>query len=166
MPDHVGLDKGPATKSLTATRVLRALPAAPSERVRQARRLRFGLITARIIADGALLIAAFIVAYSLRYGIEFGRDIVAPESFKPLSDFYPYIAAYVAITLVVFQVRGLYRLPRGATWLDHMRVVIGAALIGVSALTLGALLFNPVLPSRLVFIFLWVSTLVLFGVER
>jgi exopolysaccharide biosynthesis polyprenyl glycosylphosphotransferase len=31
---------------------------------------------------------------------------------------------------------------------------------------LGALLFNPVLPSRLVFIYLWVCTIILFAVER
>src|SRR5206468_4325304 len=49
---------------------------------------------------------------------------------------------------------------------DQMRVIAGATLLGVAALTLGALLFNPVLPSRMLFIFLWLITTVIFSIER
>ncbi len=117
-------------------------------------------------ADGVLLVLAFIIAYWLRYGLALGRDVVAPESFQPLSRFYSYVVIYAAFTLLVFQLRGLYALPRGASWFDHSRIIFGATLVGVAALTLGALIFNPVLPSRLVFIYLWLSTILLFGVER
>ncbi len=155
-----------ATGSLSATRALMSLPDAYEQHVRRARRLRFILFAGRTLADSGLLMAAFIIAYWLRYGLELGRDVVAPESFKPLSTFFPYLIAYTAITLISFQARGLYSVPRAATWLDHMRLVTSGSLIGVSALTLGALLLNPVLPSRLVFVFLWVCTVVIFGIER
>jgi exopolysaccharide biosynthesis polyprenyl glycosylphosphotransferase len=135
-------------------------------RARRAKRIRLALMASRIALDGALLALAFVLAYWLRYGLELGRDVVAPESFLPLTAFYPYIAAYVAITLLAFQMRGLYALPRGASWFDHMRITISAATIGVAALTLGALLFNPVLPSRLAFIYLWLCTVGIFGAER
>jgi len=76
-----------------------------------ARRVKIAMVTARMIADGMLLLAAFVAAYWLRYGLVLGRDIVAPESFQPLQAFYGYMAAYTALTLAFFQARGLYRLP-------------------------------------------------------
>src|SRR5436305_659561 len=128
------------TRSLPSTHTLLALTNAYEERIRRAQRLRFVLFAGRALADSGLLVAAFIIAYWLRYGLELGRDVIAPESFKPLSTFYPYIAAFTILTLISFQVRGLYSVPRAATWLDHMRLVTSGSLIGVSALTLGALL--------------------------
>jgi exopolysaccharide biosynthesis polyprenyl glycosylphosphotransferase len=148
------------------TRPLLALPNLREVKSRRARRTRMALIMGRVAADSALLLLAFVVAYWLRYGLELGRDVVAPESFLPISSFYPYILAYTALTLITFYVRGLYALPRGAAWFDHVRIIASASLVGVSAMTLGALLLNPVLPSRLVFIYLWLSTLAIFAVER
>lgn len=143
-----------------------ALPLIAEEKARRARRLRVVLLSGRIAADGFLLVAAFIFAYWLRYSLTLGRDLAAPESFLPLSAFYPYIAAYVMVTLLTFHTRGLYALPRGASWFEHARIITSGALIGVSALTLGALVFTPVLPSRLVFIYLWICTILLFSLER
>lgn len=114
---------------------------AADERASKARRLRYGLITARVIADGLLLAVAFVLAYWLRYGLELGSD-VAPESFRPLSAFNLFIVAFGAITLLTFQMRGLYALPRGASWLDHMRIITSGSIIGVAALTLGVLFFG------------------------
>lgn len=135
------------------------------ERMRKAQIARYALITLRVLADGILLGAAFVLAYWLRYGLELGSD-VAPESYRPLSAFSWYIVAFVAVTLLTLQMRGLYALPRGATWLDHMRLITIGSVIGVAALTLGALLINPVLPSRMLFIYLAVCSLVVFGIER
>jgi exopolysaccharide biosynthesis polyprenyl glycosylphosphotransferase len=142
-----------------------ALRQAVAERTRRARRFRYALITGRIIADGVLLVASFAIAYWLRYGLQIGRDVI-PESFRSLSEFTPYIAAYAIITLVTFNMRGLYSLPRGASWFEHMRIITSGALIGIAALTLGALLLNPVLPSRMLFVLLWVCTLAVFSAER
>jgi exopolysaccharide biosynthesis polyprenyl glycosylphosphotransferase len=119
-----------------------------------------------VLLDAVLLAVAFVAAYWLRYSLELGRNVAGPESFLPLSAFYGYMAAFVAITLVAFQARGFYSLPRAATWVDHMRVATGATVMGVATLTLGALLLNPVLPSRLLFLYLGVCTIAIFGVER
>lgn len=124
------------------------------------------LIAARMVADGAILAGAFVVAYWLRYTLALGRDIVASESYQPLVFFSVYIIAFVGFGLATFQTRGLYALPRGASWFEHMRVIISASLVAVAALTLGALFFNPVLPSRGLFIYLWLGTVLIFGVER
>jgi exopolysaccharide biosynthesis polyprenyl glycosylphosphotransferase len=148
------------------TRPLITLPASHEKRRKQARRTHLLMVGARVAVDGALLVFSFLVAYWMRYNLELGRDVLAPESLLPVSAFVPYIGAYAVITLLAFQMRGLYALPRGATWFDHLRIITGAALIGVAALTLGALLLNPVLPSRLIFVFLWLATIGTFAVER
>jgi len=143
-----------------------ALPSLADQRARHARRVKLSLVTLRLVADGVLLVAAFIVAYTMRYVLELGRDVVAPESYLPLSAFSTYIVAFTAMTLLAFQLRGLYSLPRGASWFDQMRIIAGATLLSVAALTLGALFFNPVLPSRMLFLFLWFVTIAIFSIER
>src|SRR4051794_1305436 len=113
MSDQTSVDERLATKNLPTAPILMALPNyAYEERIRRAQRLRFALFAGRAFGDSLLLIAAFIVAYWLRYGLELGRDVIAPESYKPISTFTPYIAAFTIMTLIAFQVRGLYSVPR------------------------------------------------------
>ena len=162
--DNMGHKRAVSTSASSGGSVI-ALRQAVAERARRARRFRYALITGRIIADGVLLVASFVIAYWLRYSLQVGRDVI-PESFRSLSEFTPYIAAYAIITLVTFNMRGLYALPRGASWFEHMRIITSGALIGIAALTLGALLLNPVLPSRMLFVLLWVCTLAVFSAER
>ncbi|MGA7733270.1 MAG: hypothetical protein WCD37_18570, partial [Chloroflexia bacterium] len=157
-------EKSEGLESTAAGRHLTLLGTA-DERATRVRRLRYALITARVLADGVLLAAAFVAAYWLRYGLELGSD-VAPESFRSLWSFGLDIVAFVAITLLTFQMRGLYALPRGASWLDHLRIITSGSIIGVAALTLGTLVFTPVLQSRLLLILLVVSTLTIFAFER
>jgi exopolysaccharide biosynthesis polyprenyl glycosylphosphotransferase len=119
------------------------------------------------VGDGLLLVIAALAAYWLRFELELGGSINQAGSNLAISAFASYyMVSYVALALVGFQVRGLYALPRGASWLDHLRVIAGASLIATSLLVLGSLLFNAVLPSRLLFIFLLISTASIFGVER
>ena len=166
MPDITGNSEasGKVTRALPAAN--RGLVALPPAQAFSARRQHVALVAARLVADGFLLVAAFGLAYWLRYEIEIGRNVVADSSYQPFSFFYPYIAAFVAMGLLSFHTRGMYALPRGASWFDFMRVTVSASLVTVAALTLGALFFNPVLPSRGLFLLLWVATLAIFAVER
>ena len=170
MPETTGnqqKSRAPITKpNSLVTRSLVALPPRAEERALRTRQLRLALVSGRVILDGLLLVAAFVLAYSLRYVLEFGRDVISAESFLPLSAFYPYIAAFVPITLITFYTRGLYALPRGASWFEHVRITMSASLVGVAALTLSALLLTRDLPSRLLFVYLWLCTVAVFSIER
>jgi exopolysaccharide biosynthesis polyprenyl glycosylphosphotransferase len=141
-------------------------PAQAGVASRRSGHLRMALLAARISADGLLLLLAFVMAYWLRYGLEFGREVSAVESRLPLSAFQVYLLVYVLGALFIMRMRGLYALPRGASWPDHMAIITSSSFISVSALTLGILFFQHTLPSRLVFIYVWLCTVLLFGVER
>jgi exopolysaccharide biosynthesis polyprenyl glycosylphosphotransferase len=155
---------GKVTRALpTANRGLVALPPAQAF---SARKLHVALVAARLVMDGFLLVAAFALAHWLRYEVELGRNVVAESSELSFSFFYTYVAAFVVMGLLAFHARGMYALPRGAAWFDFMRVVVSASLVTVAALTLGALFFNTVLPSRGLFLLLWVCTVAIFAVER
>jgi exopolysaccharide biosynthesis polyprenyl glycosylphosphotransferase len=91
---------------------------------------------------------------------------VLPESDLPLSAFVWIQVSLTAVTLVVFYFKGVYSQPRGASWLDQMSRIAGGALTSVAILILGSLLTNPVLNSRLIFLFFYIATLAIVGVER
>ena len=81
MPEITGnrqKSRSPITKpNSLATRTLVALPQRSQERAQQARRLKLALVSGRVVLDGALLLVAFVMAYWLRYGLEFGRDVIS-----------------------------------------------------------------------------------------
>ncbi len=133
----------------------------------KARRFRLALFAARVVGDGLLLIMASLVAYWLRFELEVGGSIGLAGSNMPFPTFVLYyLMPGTALSLVAFQTRGLYALPRGASWLDQLRVITGSSLIIVSLLVFGTLMFSATLPSRLLFIFICLSTAAIFGVER
>ena len=131
-----------------------------------ARPLRWPFVLGRIGIDALLINIAFILAYTARYDWEILRDVVAPESYKPLTDFWPLEVALTLITLAAFWGRGVYSQARGARWIDQMGKVLGGTLVSISILVLGLLLFTPVLPSRLLFPFTLAGMILIFGVER
>ena len=148
----------------------RARPQAEQvQNAHKARQVRLALLAARVVSDGFLLVIAFMLAYWLRYELELGGSPTTSgisNSILAIPVVALFLTTYVLITLVAFQTRGLYALPRGASWPEQVRVIAGASLISMSLLVLGTLLFNAVLPSRLLFVFLWVCTVAIFGIER
>ncbi|MGI8586859.1 MAG: sugar transferase [Chloroflexia bacterium] len=116
-------------------------------------------------ADALLVNVAFVLAYFARYDLRLVRD-VQRESTLPLSAFTGMEIGLTAITIIVFYAKGVYAQPRGTSWLDEMLKVAGGALTSVAVLILASLLTNPVLNSRLMFLFIYVATLLVFGAER
>ena len=148
--------------------VVSSLPATPAKPwpVSARRRLRWPWVVGRVAIDAVLVMLAFAVAHAARYEWKIFRDVVAPESYLPLSAFWPIQIALTGLTLVVFWMRGVYSQPRGASGVDRMSKIAGGALVSIGVLVLGLLAFMPVLPSRLLFPFVGVAMISIFGVER
>lgn len=129
-------------------------------------RKRWLVVTLFLIADAMLVNFAFLLAYYVRYVLQIGKA-VADANQVPLQFYYPLMAATTALMLLIFVWRGLYRLPRGSSWLDAMSIIAGGALTALAVAIILALAFGPSnLYSRLIYLYTWLAALLLFGVER
>jgi exopolysaccharide biosynthesis polyprenyl glycosylphosphotransferase len=107
----------------------------------------------QVLADAVLVWLAFWTAYQLRYSLEIG-GAVRPADYEPFSTFHTKAAFFVGLTLVIFVVRGLYRLPRTIGFLDEVQILVGGTTTAMAGVILTAFLGRFV-PSRLVFIYAW-----------
>src|SRR3954454_24065852 len=87
----------------------------------------------QIVADAVMLYLAFWLAYEVRYDWQLGGP-VKPADFEPFSTFQSRAFFFVGFAIVIFVVRGLYRLPRSTALLDEMTLVasgVTTAMAGV-----------------------------------
>lgn len=108
------------------------------------------LTASRLASDAALAGLAFVAAYWLRFEIHLG-GAVPPESEQPLSFFTTQILVFMILSVLVFQAKGLYRLPRWSTLLDEAWLISSGVVIAMAMVILTAF-FQRFYPSRLVFI--------------
>jgi exopolysaccharide biosynthesis polyprenyl glycosylphosphotransferase len=122
--------------------------------------VRLGLVA----SDAALVWLSFLIAHILRYQFELGGP-VQPWDDQPFSTFAGRAQLFAALTVAVFFVRGLYRLPRTTALLDEAVVVAGGVTTAMAGVILTAFLTRFV-PSRLVFIFAWAIAIGLLILRR
>ncbi|MCS7246584.1 MAG: undecaprenyl-phosphate glucose phosphotransferase [Thermomicrobium sp.] len=114
--------------------------------------------------DGTLLAAAFWLAYHLRYRWEFGGDV--PSFFvQPFEAFLGRSALFVSLTLLVFTLRGLYRLPRWTSFLDEASIIASGVTTGMALVILYSFL-SRFSPSRLIFIYAWILAIAFLVTQR
>lgn len=137
----------------------RPLRRAPSARVwiKQATR---ALPT--VLVDAALVLVGFAIAYWMRYIVDWPQPIeqiireVAAENFVPLSAFMPLALLLLVLLLVLFTMKGLYRLPRSAGVLDHAGTIVSSTTTGIAVLIVLVFIYKPTeYYSRLIFAFAW-----------
>ena len=117
-----------------------------------------------VIADAALVWCSFLIAHVLRYNFEIG-GVVRPWDEQPFSTFSGKAQLFVGLTIVIFFIRGLYRLPRSTGLLDEAVMVAGGVTTAMAGVILTAFLLRFV-PSRLVFIYAWAIAIGLLIVRR
>ena len=119
---------------------------------------------ARAAADAATVYFAFRIAYWLRYSIELGGK-VSEESQQPLAYFNGVILLFIVLIVIVFQIRGIYRLPRWTTWLDEASAIATGVTIAIAMVLMYAFL-QRFQPSRLIFLYAYLLTILLLIVGR
>lgn len=124
-----------------------------------------GAVRIGLVASDALLVwLSFLIAHILRYQFELG-GVVHPWDERPFSTFSGKAELFALLTVGVFFIRGLYRLPRSTGLLDEAVMVAGGVTTAMAGVILTAFLARFV-PSRLVFIFAWAIAIGLLILRR
>ncbi|MFN8540750.1 MAG: hypothetical protein U0232_25140 [Thermomicrobiales bacterium] len=119
----------------------------------------------RVGLDLALIVIGFWLAYIVRYEFEF-PEAVGPEDYRHFAAFFPAQALLAGMLLLVFAVRGVYRLPRWTGFLDEALLIISSSLLGFSALIVAVFYYRPLYFSRLIFAFAFLIIVGLLLAER
>ena len=127
--------------------------------------VRFGLPLGLALIDLVLINLAFMLAYWLRYTFELGRQI-PEESFVSLEEYFPLQVLLSVVLLASFVIAGLYRKPIQRGLVDEVAVLLSASSVGMMIVLASIFLFQAWNWSRLLFIYVWVLTLVLLGTWR
>lgn len=121
--------------------------------------------------DATLIYVAFGLAYWLRYQVRWPapfnqiiQEVLTINS-VPFDNFLPYVGLLIGVLLALFTMKGVYRLPRNASLLDHLGPIISASTTGIALVVLFTIVQRP-LYSRLIFAFAWVNIILLIGIAR
>jgi exopolysaccharide biosynthesis polyprenyl glycosylphosphotransferase len=115
-------------------------------------------------SDALIVFVGFYLAYWLRYTVHLGGE-VSPSAQQPFSFFQGKIVLLMALVVLIFQLRGLYRLPRWTTLLDEAFSIASGATTAMALVVLYSFL-QRFYPSRLIFIYAWLLVIGLLVAKR
>ncbi len=127
---------------------------------------------ALILCDQALVVIGFMLAYWMRYSANWPETLrpivreVATRDFVEFASFLPITVLLMVLLLVLFESRGLYRLPSSAGFLDYASIIVSSILIGIALLIVVVFLYRPFFYSRLIFAFAGFNIIVLLCLWR
>ncbi|MBC8077960.1 MAG: sugar transferase [Chloroflexales bacterium] len=136
------------------------------------RRWQWLLHLALLAADLLLIVPAFWLAHWMRY------ELVWPQPLKrfvaevsaaynvPFGAYWQVTLGMVVVLAVLFEMKGLYRLPRSAGLLDHLGIILSATTTGVAIVIVWVFLARPPSNSRLIFAFAGLSIVAVLGLWR
>ncbi len=136
------------------------------------RRSRWLAHLSLLFADHLLIVAGFALAYWMRYIADW------PDAFKPIisevavqnqvsfAAFLPITLLLVVVLTILFETKGLYRLPRGSGLFDYAGIILSSTLTGIALLIVVVFLYRPFYYSRLIFAFAGLNIVVLLCVWR
>jgi exopolysaccharide biosynthesis polyprenyl glycosylphosphotransferase len=127
---------------------------------------------ALVFSDALLILAGFAIAYWMRYRVSwpppFNRVVqeVLTANYVPFDSFlWPYTTLLIALTLALFAMKGVYRMPRNAGLLDYAGPIISGTTTSIAIIVLWAIIQRP-LYSRLLYAFAWVAIILLLCLSR
>jgi exopolysaccharide biosynthesis polyprenyl glycosylphosphotransferase len=145
-----------------------ASPSAPSARGARAAYPRWfeplGIL-AFMLLDAFTVALAFRLAYWARYTAQLGGAVQLFD-YRNLNDYRFYAILLVGAIVLAFGVRGLYRLPRGTTFLAEVTTAWGAVTVANAAVLVIVFLQPDFVSSRLFVVYAWGMILLLVTLER
>jgi len=105
-----------------------------------------------VVSDVLLINASMLLAYWVRYELQWFRDI---SYYHPLSAYVPFGLLFTVLMLLAFQMDRVYQQWRGRSWLDQTYCIINAAaksVVVLFATTFFLDIFWPLQYSRALFL--------------
>lgn len=117
------------------------------------------------VIDVLLALLAFRLAYFVRYQLQIAPP--AGEFFAaPFEPYLPLAAVYIAWLHVIYRGSGLYRMVRGRSWLDETYTILNGVTNATVVLFAITFIFQPLVFSRLMMVYVAVITLILLAGAR
>jgi exopolysaccharide biosynthesis polyprenyl glycosylphosphotransferase len=116
-----------------------------------------------VLIDVLLINASMLLAYWMRYELQWFRDI---SFYHPVSAYAPFSAAFTALMLLAFWVDKVYREWRGSSWIDLVYRIINATAKSTIVILAVAFVLQPQQYSRLLLIEAGVVAAVLLALSR
>lgn len=107
-----------------------------------------------IVLDGCTIVAAFSLAYLLR----FYWEVIPAADSPPAAPYFAILPVLLPVWIVIFAAYGLYR-DRVQSFLDEGLRITSAASVGMMALLAGSFFYRQFSYSRLWILFAWVISI-------
>ena len=118
------------------------------------------------VTDVFLINVAFVVAYWLRYELQWFAAVDEAD-FVPYTAFIPAAIILTLLLLGIYKLGGVYDQPRGASWFDEVySLVTGTATAIILAIFVIVFFFRPFFFSRLIFVYAGVMIVILLSTSR
>ncbi len=129
-------------------------------------RYRRYLSIAAIISDVLLINLAFVIAYWVRYGLQWFAA-VDEANFVRYNAFIPISLTLTVLLLGIYKLNGVYDQPRGASWFDEAYGVMTGTATGIILMVFVIVfLFRPLFYSRLIFLYAGVLSTIFLSISR
>lgn len=117
------------------------------------------------VLDMLLVFAAFGIAYYIRYELQliFPLNEINRAPFVP---YLPYAAVFTGMIYLNYRASGLYRTPRGRSYWDELYAVINGVTNSTVVMLGLYFIFQPLVFSRLMALYVAVVSIVLLGLMR
>lgn len=117
------------------------------------------------LIDLALAFLAYALAYFVRYEVQLLRP-VNEFSRAPFEPYIPYAIVYIVWLFVNFRGSGLYRTIRGRSWIEEVGIILNAVTNATVLVMAISFIFQPLVFSRLLVIYVAVITIFLLSGAR
>jgi len=121
--------------------------------------------TLMALMDVVLINLAFAAAYWVRYDLQWFRS-VDPAYNAPFRDYIPFALVLTALLMIAYKLGGVYDQPRSASWLDEVYALFGGTTTGILITMAITFWFQPLVYSRLMFLWAGVIIVVLLSLGR
>ncbi len=115
-----------------------------------------------LVVDAALINVAFVLAYHVRYNLQFLRA-VDPANNVPYSAFLPFWALLTTLLLFAYWQKDLYRNKRRLSVMDELSIIFDGTTTGIVLIIVLVFVYRPTFYSRAIFLYAGIFVLALVG---